>query len=329
MRWRPSIATCTVFMLLQACSGCRAHNKEGPSMQPTSGDLDRSAAHGSRVEYAIEGGPEMGSGIHEVETRLRIRVDAGDAFLELHQPSSAEGGEPLGTFKTILPAELVSHLRAALEDATLWSLPPSTVGGPGSSLIRVSMSSDGVERELRVSSRDIDAVGRIDPIVAILNDAVTATMAHPFQAVRFIVHSQAPIGGQAPTFAISVKNVGTETVALPDLRVFGGDPEEHPDRDLSLRVAVYPEERPGYTAPPLVWERLAFAVATGTPPPLILLGPGQEAMRERIVWTPLRRGGRHLVQAGFAFYGGPPAVEGHLVIRGRALSEAVEVTSAK
>ena len=159
----------------------------------------------------------MGSGIHEVETRLRIRVDAGDAFLELHQPSSAEGGEPLGTFKTILPAELVSHLRAALEDATLWSLPPSTVGGPGSSLIRVSMSSDGVERELRVSSRDIDAVGRIDPIVAILNDAVTATMAHPFQAVRFIgsitavPQNQLSIGHSATHSTIAAGSLGVGT----------------------------------------------------------------------------------------------------------------------
>jgi hypothetical protein len=268
----------------------------------------------------------MDPGIHEIETSLRIRLDSGDAFLEQHQPSSAEGGEPLGTFKGLLAAELLSHLRAALGDATLWSLPPSTAGGPGSSLIRIRMSSDGVARELRVSSRDIDALGKIDPLLAILNDAVTDAMAHPFQAVRIIVRSQTPIGEHTPTFAISVKNVGTETVALPDLKVFGGHVEEHADRDLSLRVAAYPEERPGYTALPLVWERLGFAMP-GAAPGLSLLAPGQEAIRERIVWTPSRPGERHLAQAGFVFYGGPPVVEGHLVIKGRALSEAIEVTS--
>jgi hypothetical protein len=270
----------------------------------------------------------MDAGIREIETSLRIRLDSGDAFLEQHQPSSEEGGEPLGTFKALLPAELLSRLRAALSDATLWSLPPSTGGGPGSSLIRIRMSSDGVARELQVPSRDIDALGKIDPLLAILNDAVTETMAHPFQAVRFSVRSQTPIGGQAPTFAISVENVGTETVALPDLQVFGGDVEEHADRDLSLRVAPYPEERPGYTAPPLVWERLGFA-SPGAAPRLSLLAPGQEAIRERIVWTPSHPGERHLAQAGFAFYGGPPVVEGHLVIKGRALSEALEIISPK
>jgi hypothetical protein len=297
-------------------------------MQPASGDVGQSVGDGSRVEYAIEGGPEMGPGIHEIETSLRIRLDTGEAFLEQHQPSSAEGGEPMGTFKGPLPAELLSHLRAALGDATLWSLPPSTAGGPGSSLIWVRMSSATGARELRVSSRDIDALGKIDPLLAILNDAVTETMAHPFQAVQFSVRSQLPIGGHAPTFAISVKNVGTETVALPDLKVFGGDVEEHPDRDLSVRVAAYPDERPGYTAPPLVWERLAFAMP-GVAPALSLLAPGQEAMREQIVWTPSHPGERHLAQAGFAFYGGPPVVEGHLVIKGRALSEAVEIRLSK
>jgi hypothetical protein len=297
-------------------------------MQPASRDTGQSPANGARVEYAIEGGVEMAPGIHEIETSLRIRLDSGDAFLEQHQPSSEEGGEPLGTFKALLPAELLSRLRSALTDATLWSLPRSTAGGPGSSLIRIRMASDGVARELQVPSRDIDTLGKIDPLLAILNDAVTETMAHPFQAVRFSVRFQSPIGAHSPAFAISVTNVGTETIAVPDVKLFGGDAEEHSEGDLTLRVAAYPEERPGYTAPPLVWERVAFATP-GAAPVLSLLAPGQEATREPIVWKPSHPGERHLAQAGFAFYGGPPAVEGHLVIKGRALSEAVEVTSPK
>ncbi len=298
-------------------------------MQPGTVDTGQSPGSGARVEYAIEGGAEIAPGIHEIETSLRIRLDLGDAFLEQHQPSSEEGGEPLGTFKALLPAELLSRLRSASSDATLWSLPPSTGGGgPGSSVIRVRMSSDGVARELQVPSRDIDALGKIDPLLAILNDAVTETMAHPFQAVRLSVRLESPIGSHSLAFAISVKNVGTETVAVPDLKVFGGDVDEHSDRDLTLRVAAYPEERPGFTAPPLVWERVAFATP-GAAPVLSLLAPGQEAIREPILWTPSHPGERHLAQAGFAFYGGPQVVEGHLVIKGRALSEAVEVTWPK
>jgi len=190
------------------------------------------------------------------------------------------------------------------------------------------MSSDGVARELQVSSRDIDALGKIDSLLAILNDALTETMAHPFQAVRFSVRVQPFVGTDSPTFAISVKNVGTETVAVPDLKVFGGDVDEHSDRDLTLRVAAYPEERPGYTAPPLVWERVAFTTP-GAAQVMSLLAPGQEATREPIAWKLSHPGGRHLAQAGFAFYGGPQVVEGHLVIKGRALSEAVEVTYPK
>jgi hypothetical protein len=190
------------------------------------------------------------------------------------------------------------------------------------------MSTDGVARELQVPSRDIDALGKIDPLLEILNDALTETMAHPFQAVRFIVRSQAPISRHSLSFAISVENVGTEMVALPNLKVFGGDVEGHEDRDLSLRVAAFPEERPGYTAPPLVWERLGFAKA-GAAPALSLLAPGHEVIREQIVWRPSHPGERHLVQAGFAFYGGPSVVEGHLVIKGRALSGAMEVTPPK
>lgn len=295
-------------------------------MQPVSEEVGPSAEKGSRVEYAIEGGPEMDRGLHEIETSLRIRLDSGDAFLEDHQPTSDEGGEPVGTFKAPLPAELLSRLRVALRDPTVWSLPPSTKRGFGDSLIRVRMVSNGVQHELEVSSGDIDALKKVERLLEILDHAATETMAHPFQAVRFVVRPQTPARARAQIFAISVKNVGTKTVALPDIKVFGGDIKAHANRDLSLRVAAYPEEVPGQTGDPLVWKRLSFAV--GDSPGLTLLAPGQEVVRERIVWIPKSRE-RHLAQAGFAFYGGPPVFKGALVIKGRALSELIEVTPAK
>ena len=297
-------------------------------MQPANTDINCVMRKGNHVEYAIKGGPEMGSGIHETETKLCIALDTAEALVEEHQPSSIEGGEPLGTFRGTLQGELLSRLHNALSEASLWSLPPSTSGGPGSSTIRIRHQHDGVVRELQVASRDIDALEKLDPVLSILNDAIVETVEHPLQAIQLSVVPTVSDDGQAPSFTISVKNVGTKTVAIPDLRIFGGAAQPQADGDLSLRVATYPQERPGYTAAPLVWERLSFSVPESSAE-LSFLAPGQEVIRGPITWVPTKRGERYLVQAGFSFYGSPAELEGHLVIKGRALSEAIEVTAPK
>jgi hypothetical protein len=143
---------------------------------------------------------------------------------------------------------------------------------------------------------------------------------HPQQAVALSMRHVA--GAGAGAFEVTVKNVGKEPVALPDLATLGLTAGDH-DRRLGVRVAHYPESKPGVTDPPLSWVHLPLAGPRGDGKPLIL-APGAEVVKLTAPWVPAARG-RHLVQAVFASYGAAPVVEGKPAIRGRALSEAVEV----
>jgi hypothetical protein len=295
-------------------------------MQAATGDKGASVQATPRIEYAIEGGPELGPDLHEIETSIRIDLATGMAFLEQHQPSSEQGGEPLGTFRAPLPPPLLTQLRTALAAVDLGALPPSTAGGPGSSLIRIKVVSKGSSREVQIPSRDIDALEKIDPLLSLLNDSVSATLEHPFQAIHLGVRYGGGTGSGG--FTISIKNVGTERVALPDPQALGGAHPENPDGDLSLGVALFPEERPGVTAPPLQWNGVVLRPGA-TPANLVTLAPGEEVVRQPVAWTPAHRGQRHLAQAAFFFYGGPQVANGHLVVKGRALSEAIEITPTR
>src|SRR5450759_4058578 len=79
----------------------------GRPSQPHRGSVMSERSEGvtkfKSVEYATEGGPDLGFGLHERETRLRVDLATGEGFLNRHQPTSTEGGEPIGTFRTPLP----------------------------------------------------------------------------------------------------------------------------------------------------------------------------------------------------------------------------------
>jgi hypothetical protein len=148
-----------------------------------------------------------------------------------------------------------------------------------------------------------------------------AVARHPFQAIRVDIEAQrAP----AIAFTIKIKNVGTETVALPDVEMLGHESKELRDHGIGVRVAPNPPERPGYTAPPLVWSRVdpAGPRATGKP---IVLPPGGELVIPTAVWNGKGPAAPLLAQAYFSFYSGPAIVEGHFMIRGRALSTGLDL----
>ncbi len=277
------------------------------------------------LEYTTEGGPDLGLGLHETETRLRIDLATRAAFLNRHQPTSPEGGEALGTFRTTLAPALITDLRATLGHADLAHIPTGTGGGPGTSVIQIRAKHGAKSVAASFSSRDMAILDKLEKLLSLLDDAVGATAQHPFQAIRIELQAQKGEGSTPAAFTIKIKNVGTETVAVPDLEMLAREPGQERDHGLGVRVAPNPPERPGFTAPPLVWSRVAMLpLAPNTPPQKpIILPPGGE----RTIQTAGLTGAPPLIaQAFFSFYAGPPIVDGHLMIRGHALSPGLDIT---
>jgi hypothetical protein len=282
-------------------------------------ETTESAGKFETVEYTTEGGPDLGLGLHERETRLRIDLGTGLAFLNRHQPTSTEGGEPLGTFRATVVPDLVSSLQMTLAHANLGQIASGTGGGPGTSLIRIRAKRGQEILAASFSSRDMDTLEKLDGLLSLLDDAVGSVAQHPFQAIRLDIQVQHT---QAVVFAVKLKNVGTETVAVPDLEMLGRESNDVRDHGIGVRVAPNPPERPGYTSAPLAWSRVEPASLSRAPGKPMILPPGGEQVIQTVAWT---GHGPALAQAFFSFYGGPAVVEGHLMVRGHAMSTGVEL----
>jgi hypothetical protein len=275
------------------------------------------------LEYASVGGAELGLSLHEYETSLRVDLKTNLAFLEEHQPTSDRGGEPLGSSRAVVPAELAQQLRVLLDDTDLSAVPRSKRSGPGRSNIRLKRSVDGSSTEAVFSSRDLDVRLGLGPLMQTLDDIVSYVAETPFQAIRLSLQPTPGPGGEA--FTVKVENVGREPVLLPDLLELTRKSSDHPHHWFGVRVAEYPETPPGLTPPPFNWVRVE--VAPVSPPSawkgLARLEPGGEVAFRTGALRKVASGVRHLVQAVFSSYAGDAVVDGRVVIRGRALSTAL------
>jgi len=178
-----------------------------------------SAATPHRFEYSTVGGRELSPGLQEIETNLRIDYELNEGIVERRQPFSDKGGEPLGTFRAPLPADLRASLLKACAEVPVSSVTPGRRGGPGFSLIRLTDSNGPSVSRAEFTSGDITSIEKADPILSVANALVGRLTHHPFQAITLKVqHRAEPHGG---FFEIEIANVGTEAVAVPDPRMLG------------------------------------------------------------------------------------------------------------
>jgi hypothetical protein len=275
------------------------------------------------VEYTIVGGKDLGGGIHRSETALRIDLMARVAVLEQYQPSSDEGGEALGSFKAEVPQALCEKLRVTLARRNLSELHGGPYGGPGTSMLRIRATSGTESSEVAFSNRDGAMLTVLRPLIAVLDEVQLDLSSHPLHAITLEIKQRRV--GSGIVFDITLENVGIEPVSVPGLLAFRPPEGEEPDpyRSLGARVAAFPEPEAGMTPPPLEWSEIPLAVAGAETEAPIVLAPGATTRVHTRPWVPAVKE-RHFAQAVFAFYGKPPE-GGPPMIRGRALSDVVEI----
>lgn len=272
-----------------------------------------------KLEYSLYGGPELGAGVHQREWSLKLDSADGSAFLEKHRSDSDAAGEPVGIFRAQLPPEKFWMLFQLAHRVRLPELAPGGADGPGASLMTLKLEQGETRVEKSFSSRDIAALEQLEPLLEELSRILGAMNNSPVAAIRTMV-AYAP---RERRFDFIVANIGTEQVCVGDPRFI---PPGDPMQWAGVRVAELPEERPGYTSPPLQWVQLPLAKpvqASGVP---IVIKAAEKFTAPTAVWSAARPGVRYIAQAVLSDYSGPRETPGCYRIRGAAFSESVEFT---
>lgn len=268
------------------------------------------------LEYVTVFGPELGTGVQQYQSTLVVDGATGVATLDSVRAGSDAEGVPIGRFEaTVGDAELADlSARAA-------AMTPGAVtqrGGPGTStiILRYRAGSSGWEQSL--NSNDPDLLAPFDPLLEPLNLMIGRLYQAPHAALGLEV-----LAGATPSapFVVRLHNLGKVELAVLDPSGLGA---ADADAWAGVRIAAFPPEQPGVTAPPLEWQQVALEPSGGSGPrKTIVLAPGQHLDWNTRPWTP-KAAGRQLVQAIIVDYAGDPTIGGRPHVRGALFSNALE-----
>lgn len=277
------------------------------------------ASAAARLEFNLLGGPLLGDGVQESDTRLRVDLGTRAVFFERHQPGSDSGGESIGTYRFEAPAEVLGRLHDALATVAFETLPAAGGGGMGMTSLELRVTEGERVRWIVFTQRDVELGKRLEPVVSILEEIMRLALDHPLQAIELTVENTQA----APVLVL--KNVGSERLALRDPRSLAG-PYNDGLAWAGIRYAVAAKPVPGVTPLPPNWQYAALVPGSSSAvAPLLVLAPGA-SQRFAAHRQPHVAGRRYLLQATYSCYSGEPVRDGVPVVRGRLFSEAILVT---
>jgi hypothetical protein len=277
------------------------------------------AVAGYKMEYSAYSGRELGVGVHEREWKLKLDSSEGTVQLEKHRSDADQAGEPVGLFQSQLPAETFVRLRQLAAQVRLAELPPPSGGGLGVALFTIKIEQGTARLEKPFTGRDMAAMQRLRPLLDELNRIYSAMNNSPVAAVRAVVVFKP----REYRFEWELVNIGRESVCVGDPRfILKTDPKQ----GAYVRVAEFPEERPGFTSPPLVWEQVRLAPAVQVSGFPLTLKAGEKLALSTVGWPGARAGVRYIAQAVWLDYSGMREGPGCYRVRGAAFSESIEFT---
>ena len=316
------IAALLVGMMVAGCNPKPAGSGDSAMSSKSKLLTSKGAPEKFVLEYRTAGGLPLGPDLRERQTFLRLDRNEGTAFWEVFRSPSDGPGEPIGAFRNSLADAKFQDVEQCVKAAKLEKLPPPTGGGLGDSLLTLQYEKGETFIDKSFPSSDVTALEQLEDLMFELDQITGSLAAHPVGAIRVSVEHAA--GSSDGRFRLMITNIGVEPVTFTDPRTLG---EGHDDRWCGVQIAEFPEERPGYTAPPLRWSRLHLALATEdlSAGPHIVLEPGKVFSAQTVEWAAPRSGVRYLVQGILINYAGPRERQGHYRIRGAVFSDPLEI----
>jgi len=271
------------------------------------------------LEYRAVSGPQLGENIYEEQRILRLDRKDNTAFLEKHRSASDKAGAPIGTFRARLSNELFEQVFELVYKVGLANIPSPTQGEMATSVMTLTFEHGQTKMKKVFNDADTSLLERLGPLLQKLRQITAELEKNPESAVK--IEAKHVRGGGDGQFQITVTNIGSQTICIADPRTFGHD---DPDRWAGVRIAELPEERPGYTSPPLKWSNLMLPLQ-GTRGMRAVLKPGETFTALTENWFAPRKNVRYIIQGVFSDYKGPGDVNDGYPIRGAAFSNAIEL----
>ena len=273
------------------------------------------------LEYVVESAIALGVDSREISSRLVIRSDSRQAFLEKHRSESDSAGEAIGTFQSEVSDKVLTNILAKANRTIVPALPPARGGGPGSTVITLRFE-EGERKIMRTfTTGDMNILSVVEELLSALAQLSGQLEAHPLCALQTAIEYK---DSPQPHFVLTLRNIGRQRICFADPRLL---PPGDPDCWAGAQVAELPEEKPGITSPPLQWTRLSLE--TPAPSALaanVVLGPGESLSAKTVIWKNWRPKTRYLALGIYSDYTGPAEINGIYRIRGATFSNGLEFT---
>lgn len=276
-----------------------------------------------RIEYEWKSGATLGAGLQERQRKLVIDERSNTVTYEQHRSESDSPGEAIGIYTMPLPPTLAGEVMTIVNALKPEALRPTTGGGPGVSLMTLRVHDKSNRFEKNVTSQDFELLSRLEPLIDKFQAAQMQILQHPVSVLKASVEMIAE--SAHVVFELRLENMGAAPLVLANpLRMAHGTP----DRQAIMQVAYFPEEQPGFTAPPLEWKTLHLVAPKGAVTAADIVLHAKQVWSARTEhWTPAHRNARHLAQGVYSSYNGNAYEKGIYRIRGAVFSDALEVTS--
>lgn len=276
-----------------------------------------------RIEYEWKGGASLGADLQERQRKLVVDEQSNTVTYEQHRSESDTPGETIGIYKMPLPPTLTGEIMAIVNALKPEALRPTTEGGPGVSLMTLRVYNKSNRFEKNVTSRDFELLSRFEPLIDKFQATQLQILQHPVSVLKASVEMIAE--SAHVVFELRLENMGTAPLVLANpLRITHGTP----DRQAIVQVAYFPEEQPGFTAPPLEWKTLHLVTPKGEATAADIVLHAKQVWSARTEhWIPAHRNARHLAQGVFSSYDGNAYEKDIYRIRGAVFSDALEFTS--
>ena len=275
-----------------------------------------------RVEYEWKSGASLGVGLQERQRTLVIDEKSSSVTYEQHRSESDAPGEAIGIYLMPLHSTLIGEVIAVIHSLKLTELRPTTGGGPGVSLMTLRVQDKATHFEKNITSQDFELLSKLESLIDKFQGIQGDALQHPISVLKASV--QMIEESSNVVFELKLENLGVAPLVLANPLQIA---RQTSDLQAIVQVAYFPEERAGFTAPPLEWKALHLVPPKGAATADIVLNPKQvwSARTER--WNPAHHNARYLAQGVYSNYNGNAYDKDVYRIRGAVFSDALEVTA--
>ena len=272
------------------------------------------------LEYSVESPEAVGPELRRDSSKLIVRSDRREAFLEKHRSQSDRRGEPIGTFRAELDDGLAARI---LDEANRMLIPEPPAAGagdePGPIIVALKFEQGARKVTRAFTTGDMATLNAMRELLSELNQLSGQLNSHPKAALQASVHYEE---GETPHFVLTLTNIGTEPICFADPRFL---PPGDPDHWAGAQVAELPEEKPDVTPPPLEWTRLLLdKPAEPAPEAPVVLEPGKSFSAKTVRWQNVKPKVRFLALGVYSDYTGPGEIADVYRVRGATFSEGLE-----